>query len=559
MDLAGYVINAVLVEGRSVKEVCEAHGISRSWLYELIGSLPRTRRRGARGRSRSGPARRRRGCRRRSRKRSSRCVRSSTDLGVDAGAAHDPATTCCAVDRRRPDGGAVGGHDLAGAVPTGLRHPPAPQAAQELLAALPGRAAQRVLAGRHHPLGARRWHRRGDPQRHRRPLPPRWSPPGPSSPPRPPTWSRPSTSAPPSCGCPASMLTDNGAIFTAESRNGACAIELELLALGVDYKHSRPYHPQTCGKVERFHQTLKKWLAKQPPARHRRRAAGPARPLPRLLQPASDPTGPSTGAPRPRPSPPAPRPPRADAGITVPAQHRVRRDRIDSGRQGHPALPLQAPAPRHRPPLRRHPRHAPRRRPRRARHQRRRRAHSPSSPSTRPRHYQHPETTRTTCLSVVRDVTQTPVRDVSRHHTVELEGIEPSSTGRVTVRATTVPEFEAVRLPHRRVGWRSWRPTAGAFSEVSGLSRRQRSFPRSSPASVAGLRWIGPVRPLLVAVSLSSPERSGGESELAVGVCVGAPFSESEQLGSHVRLPVPTSKPISPVICLFRIPSSIPS
>ena len=37
MDLAGYVINAVLVEGRSVRDVCEAHGISRSWLYELIG------------------------------------------------------------------------------------------------------------------------------------------------------------------------------------------------------------------------------------------------------------------------------------------------------------------------------------------------------------------------------------------------------------------------------------------------------------------------------------------------------------------------------------------
>jgi transposase InsO family protein len=67
-------------------------------------------------------------------------------------------------------------------------------------------------------------------------------------------------------GCPASMLTDNGAIFTAEARNGRCAMETELAARGVAYKHSRPYHPQTCGKVERFHQTLKKWLARQPRA-----------------------------------------------------------------------------------------------------------------------------------------------------------------------------------------------------------------------------------------------------------------------------------------------------
>ena len=65
-------------------------------------------------------------------------------------------------------------------------------------------------------------------------------------------------------GFPASVLTDNGAIFTAEARNGASAFELELLALGIQPKHSRPYHPQTCGKVERFHQTLKKWLTKHP-------------------------------------------------------------------------------------------------------------------------------------------------------------------------------------------------------------------------------------------------------------------------------------------------------
>jgi transposase InsO family protein len=64
-------------------------------------------------------------------------------------------------------------------------------------------------------------------------------------------------------GVPASMLTDNGAIFTAEYRRGRCLLETELAALGVELKHSRPYHPQTCGKVERFHQTLKRWLAKQ--------------------------------------------------------------------------------------------------------------------------------------------------------------------------------------------------------------------------------------------------------------------------------------------------------
>ena len=39
--------------------------------------------------------------------------------------------------------------------------------------------------------------------------------------------------------------------------------EQELFALGIEAKHARPYHPQTCGKVERFHQTMKKFLAKQ--------------------------------------------------------------------------------------------------------------------------------------------------------------------------------------------------------------------------------------------------------------------------------------------------------
>jgi transposase InsO family protein len=67
-------------------------------------------------------------------------------------------------------------------------------------------------------------------------------------------------------GLPAGVLTDNGCVYTAAHRNGRSAMESELLALGIAYKHSRPYHPQTCGKVERFHQTLKKYLAKQPAA-----------------------------------------------------------------------------------------------------------------------------------------------------------------------------------------------------------------------------------------------------------------------------------------------------
>jgi len=65
-------------------------------------------------------------------------------------------------------------------------------------------------------------------------------------------------------GLPASVLSDNGAVFTARMRGGRNAFETELASLKIIQKNSRPYHPQTCGKVERFHQTLKKWLVKQP-------------------------------------------------------------------------------------------------------------------------------------------------------------------------------------------------------------------------------------------------------------------------------------------------------
>ena len=69
------------------------------------------------------------------------------------------------------------------------------------------------------------------------------------------------------CGVPACVLTDNGAVFTGKQRGqGRVALEVQCGLRGIRVSHSRPYHPQTCGKVERFHQTEKKWLTAQPRA-----------------------------------------------------------------------------------------------------------------------------------------------------------------------------------------------------------------------------------------------------------------------------------------------------
>lgn len=70
-------------------------------------------------------------------------------------------------------------------------------------------------------------------------------------------------------GYPASTLTDNGMVYTtrfAHGKGGPNAFEYLLKRLGINQKNGSPYHPQTQGKIERFHQTLKKWLAIQPPA-----------------------------------------------------------------------------------------------------------------------------------------------------------------------------------------------------------------------------------------------------------------------------------------------------
>ncbi|MGH3553440.1 MAG: IS481 family transposase [Mycobacterium sp.] len=67
-------------------------------------------------------------------------------------------------------------------------------------------------------------------------------------------------------GLPASTLTDNGSVYTSRFTGGHNDFERLLAALGITQKNGHPGHPQTQGKIERFHQPLKRWLASRPPA-----------------------------------------------------------------------------------------------------------------------------------------------------------------------------------------------------------------------------------------------------------------------------------------------------
>ena len=132
-------------------------------------------------------------------------------------------------------------------------------------------------------------------------------------------------------GTPLSTLTDNGMVFTtryAGGRGGRNAFEAELVKLHIIQKNSRPNHPTTCGKVERFQQTFKNWLSHQhQPAtiselqklldtftelyNHHR----PHRSLPHRATPATVYTT----------------RPKATPGTRNDAHYRVRHDRVDEG------------------------------------------------------------------------------------------------------------------------------------------------------------------------------------------------------------------------------------
>lgn len=129
-------------------------------------------------------------------------------------------------------------------------------------------------------------------------------------------------------GFPAELLTDNGAVFTAAPRGGRCALELECDRLGIRDINARPYHPQTCGKVERFHQTLKRHLAKQDPPTGLTELQGQLdafRGYYNEVRPHR-----AVGR-RPPIEAYAARPKAAPRGPVVAAPYRLRRDRIDAG------------------------------------------------------------------------------------------------------------------------------------------------------------------------------------------------------------------------------------
>jgi transposase InsO family protein len=260
MDLARYVVDAVMLEGRSYREVARAHGVSKSWVGKVVGRF----REGGYGAIEPRSRAPRRIPHRTPDELEDEIValrKELTDLGVDAGAEtiayhlsmrHErvPAiSTIWRVLRRR---GFV--------VPQPHKRPKSSWVRFE--AQLPNECwqsdvthwrlrdgtevdivnfiddhsrlavASRVLACATAPKVLEVFREAGV----------RW-------------------------GLPAALLTDNGCVYTTWHRGGPNVMQTELLALGIDYRHSRPYHPQTCGKVERFHQTLKRWLERQPKAR----------------------------------------------------------------------------------------------------------------------------------------------------------------------------------------------------------------------------------------------------------------------------------------------------
>jgi transposase InsO family protein len=258
MEMARYVVDAVVLEGRSAREVAKAHGISKTWIYELIGRYR------AGGYAALEPrSRRPRSCKHETPQEVVveivRLRRELTDQGHDAGAETIAYHLC---------------QDI-GDTPSlstiwrilrreGLVEPQRQKRPHSSLirfqASLPNEMWQTDVTAWELASGEvveiidmiddhSRLHLGCDAYRRVKAADVVQS----------------FHKAAELHGLPFSLLSDNGAVFVGGYRRGKVLLEYELERLGVQFKNSRPYHPQTCGKVERLHQTLKRYLTKQPP------------------------------------------------------------------------------------------------------------------------------------------------------------------------------------------------------------------------------------------------------------------------------------------------------
>lgn len=64
-------------------------------------------------------------------------------------------------------------------------------------------------------------------------------------------------------GLPDRLLVDNGSPWGSDAEHQATPLTVWLWRVGVAVTHSRPYHPQTLGKDERFHGTLTREVLRQ--------------------------------------------------------------------------------------------------------------------------------------------------------------------------------------------------------------------------------------------------------------------------------------------------------
>ena len=141
-------------------------------------------------------------------------------------------------------------------------------------------------------------------------------------------------------------------VFTtrlAGGRGGRNGFETELGRLGITQKNSRPNHPTTCGKVERFQQTLKTWLHAQPDQPdHIDRPPALSTVRRHLQQPTPAPLTPWPSHPRRR----LHRPPQSHPRHRTGTHYRVRHDRVD--KTGRVTIRYARPPPPHRPRRRAH-------------------------------------------------------------------------------------------------------------------------------------------------------------------------------------------------------------